>query len=129
EKGGAMVKRILLVIVLGSGLVFGQGFWAAISGVVRDTSGAVVPGVNITVKHVESGLTRTTVTNETGGYSVPALPVGPYELATDLAGFKPQLRRGINLAIGQEAVINLTLEVGGGTDQVTVTEEVPLVNP
>src|SRR5438309_1492293 len=52
EKGGAMVKRILLVIALGSGLVFGQGFSAAISGVVRDTSGAVVPGVNITVKHV-----------------------------------------------------------------------------
>ena len=123
-----MVKRILLVIALGSGLVFGQGFSAAISGVVRDTSGAVVPGVNITVKHVESGLTRTTITNETGGYNVPALPVGPYEVSTDLPGFKPQIRRGINLVIGQEAVVNLTLEVGGNADQVTVTEEAPLVN-
>jgi hypothetical protein len=123
-----MVKRILLVIALGSGLVFGQSFSAAISGVVRDTSGAVVPGVNITVKHIESGLTRTTVTNETGVYSVPALPVGPYEVSTDLPGFKSQIRRGINLAIGQEAVVNLTLEVGGNADQVTVTEEAPLVN-
>ncbi len=61
------ILLILLVIALGSGLVFGQGFSAAISGLVRDGSGAVVPGVNITVKHVESGLTRTTNTNETGG--------------------------------------------------------------
>src|SRR5438067_10197718 len=102
-----LVIAVVVMIAVTTGVVFGQGFSAAISGVVRDTSGAVVPGVNITVKHVESGLTRTTITNETGGYSVPALPVGPYEVTTDLPGFKSQIRRGINLAIGQEAVVNL----------------------
>ena len=119
---------IVMLIVLASGLVFGQGFSAAISGFVRDTTGAVVPGVTITVKHIESGLTRATVTGETGSYAIQLLPVGPYELATDLPGFKPQVRRGISLAVGQEAVVNLTLEVGGGAENVTVIEEAPLVN-
>jgi len=88
----------------------------------------VVPGVTITVKHIESGLTRAAVSGETGGYNIQLLPVGPYELATDLPGFKPQVRRGISLAVGQEAVVNLTLEVGGGAENVTVTEEAPLIN-
>jgi len=79
-----------MLIVLASGLVFGQGVSGAISGFVRDTTGAVVPGVTITVKHIESGLTRATVTGETGSYAIQLLPVGPYELATDLPGFKPQ---------------------------------------
>src|SRR5205823_2131665 len=77
---------------------------------------------------IESGLTRTAVTNEAGGYNVPALPVGPYEITSDLVGFKKEVRRGINLVVGQEAVVNMTLEVGGGADQVSVTEEAPLVN-
>src|SRR5215510_9244136 len=142
KKGGGMGYRmgrsvtrtatsligIVILITLASGYVFGQGFSASISGFVRDTTGAVVPGVTITVKHIESGLTRATVTGETGSYAIQLLPVGPYELATDLPGFKPQVRRGISLAVGQEAVVNLTLEVGGGAENVTVTEEAPLVN-
>src|SRR5262245_32750531 len=56
------------------------------------------------------------------------LPVGPYELSTDLPGFKQQVRRGISLVVGQQAVVDLTLEVGAAAEQVTVTEEVPLVN-
>ena len=119
---------ILVVIALASGPVFGQGFSAAISGVVHDTTGAVLPGVSITVKHSESALTRTTVSNETGSYTVPSLPVGPYEVTTDLPGFKQQVRSGITLVVGQQAVVNLTLEVGGISEKVEVTEEVPLVN-
>src|SRR5438876_1518722 len=115
-------------MVAAPGLVFGQGFSAAISGFVRDTTGAVIPGVTVTVKHIESGLTRTAVTSENGGYTIPLLPVGPYELTTDLPGFKQQVRRGINLVIGQEAIVNLTLEVGGAAEHVTVIEEAPLVN-
>src|SRR5206468_1023873 len=68
------------------------------------------------------------ITSENGGYSLPLLPVGPYELSANLPGFKPQVRRGINLSVGQDAVINLTLEVGGVAEKVTVTEEAPLVN-
>jgi Carboxypeptidase regulatory-like domain len=120
--------EIIGVIVLASSLVWGQGFSAAISGVVRDPTGAVLPGVSVTAKHIESGLTRTVNTNETGGYSMPSLPVGAYEVTAELMGFKQQVRRGINLAVTQEAVVNLTLDVGDLKEQVTVTEEVALVN-
>src|SRR6266446_3671814 len=123
-----LLRAGLVLIALSSGLMFAQGFSAAISGVVHDTTGAVVPGVSVIVKHVESGLMRTATTNETGGYSIQALPVGPYELTTDIPGFKQQVRRGINLVVGQEAVVNLTLEVGNVEQRVNVTAEAPLVN-
>jgi len=109
-------------------LVFAQTSTATILGVVKDTSGALVPGVSITVKHTESGLTRTVVSGERGGYNVPLLPVGAYEITTTMPGFKQAVRSGINLVVGQEAVVDLTLEVGAVGEQVTVTEEAPLVN-
>src|SRR5262249_5226259 len=87
-----------------------------------------VPGVSVTVKHIESALTRTAMTNENGNYAIQFLPVGPYEVTADRLGFKQQVRHGIHLVVGQEAVVNLTLEVGADAEPVTVTEEVPLVN-
>src|SRR5206468_5436361 len=99
-----------------------------ILGVVKDASGALIPGVSIAVKHTESGLTRTAISSERGAYSVPLLPVGAYEITTMMPGFKQVVRSGINLVVGQEAVVDLTLEVGAPVEQVTVTEEAPLVN-
>ena len=96
-------------IVLGSCLVFAQSFTATISGVVRDATGGVVPGVTVIAKHPESGLTRTVQTAENGGYRMPSLPVGPYEVTAEKLGFKQQVRRGINLVVAQEAVVDLTL--------------------
>src|SRR5205809_3575195 len=123
-----LATTVVLLLAFGTSLIFGQGGTATISGVVRDTSGALVPGVTITVKHVDSGLIRTVMTGETGNYSAPSLPVGPYEITTTMPGFKQAVRLGINLAVGQEAVIDLTLEVGAAAEQVTVSEEAPLVN-
>ena len=76
------------LIAFANCLVFAQGSTAAISGLVRDATGAVVPGATITAKHIESGLTRTAVSSENGGYNVQFLPVGAYELVTDMPGFK-----------------------------------------
>jgi len=119
---------ILGVIVLAGGLVFGQNFSAAISGFVRDTTGAVIPGTTVTAKHTETGLTRTVQSNEEGGYTMPSLPVGSYELTAEKPGFKGQVRQGITLAVAQEAVVNLTLDVGDLAEKITVTEDVQLVN-
>src|SRR6266581_8926673 len=119
---------IIGLIVLGSGLVFAQGSTATILGLVHDTSGALVPGVSINVKHIDTGLTRTALTSESGAYNVQFLPVGAYELTTTMPGFKQQVRQGINLVVGQQAVIDITLEVGGTAEQITVSEEAPLVN-
>src|SRR5437879_1301492 len=119
---------IIGFIVLGSGLVFAQGSTATIVGVVHDTSGALVPGGRINGKHVDTGHTRTALTSESGCYNVQFLAVGAYEITTTMLGFKQQVRQGINLVVGQQAVIDLTLEVGGAAELVTVTEEAPLVN-
>ncbi|HYR92010.1 MAG TPA: carboxypeptidase regulatory-like domain-containing protein [Terriglobia bacterium] len=124
----ALGAGLIVSIGLGNGPLFGQSFSAAISGIVHDTTGAVVPGVKITAKHTESGLTRTVNTNENGDYRMPSLPVGAYEVSAEILGFKQQVRRGINLSVAQEAVVNLTLEVGNIQDEVTVTGEAPLVN-
>src|SRR5213083_2784202 len=127
---GGFVTAIVVLIALPACLVFAQTSTATatILGVVKDTSGALVPGVSITVKHTETGQTRAAISSETGDYNVPLLPVGAYELTTARTGFKQDVRRGIDLIVGQQAVINLTLEVGAAGEQVTVTEEAPLVN-
>src|SRR5262245_30070165 len=123
-----LVTAIVVLIALGTGLSVAQTSTATILGSVKDASGALIPGVSITVKHTESGLTRTVVSSEQGGYDVRLLPVGAYEITTMMPGFKSDVRSGINLVVGQEAVVDLTLQVGAPAEQVTVSEEVPLVN-
>src|SRR5215467_2565091 len=127
---GRLAIAIVVLIALHTCLVFAQTSTATatILGVVKDTTGALVPGVSITIKHTETGLTRNAISSETGDYNVPLLPVGAYEITTAMPGFKQDVRRGIDLVVGQQAVINLTLEVGAAAEQVTVTEEAPLVN-
>src|SRR6267154_6685584 len=131
-KGAVMVRgkglAIVLLLVLGTCESFAQVSTARIVGTVRDATGALIPGVTINIKYLDTGNTRRTVTSETGNYTVPLLPVGPYEITTTMPGFKEAVRRGINLVVGQEAVIDLTLEVGANAEQVTVSEEAPLVN-
>src|SRR5213596_1004817 len=119
---------VVLIALATTSQSFGQTSTATILGVVKDASGALIPGVSISVKHTESGLTRTAISSERGGYSMPLLPVGAYEITTTMPGFKQAVRTGINLVVGQEAVVDLTLEVGAPAEQVTVTEEAPLVN-
>jgi hypothetical protein len=109
-------------------LGYGQNFSAAITGTVRDASGAVIPQATVSARHVETGQTRVTETGANGNYNLPALPVGPYELTVAKPGFRQLVRRGINLVVAQEAVINLMLEIGQVAQTVEVTGEAPLVN-
>src|SRR5260370_39750073 len=124
----AIVVGLVGLIALGNCPVRAQGFAAAITGTVKDRSGAAVPGATVTVKHLETGLTRAVEVDATGNYSIASLPVGEYELTAEKMGFQRELRRGINLVVAQEAVVNLTLQVGSIVQQVTVTEAAPLVN-
>src|SRR5712691_3120275 len=120
--------RLIALVALGNGLVFAQGSTATIIGTVKDVSGAVLPAASITVKQLETGLTRTIEADTSGNYSIPSLPVGPYEVTAEKMGFRREVRRGIDLGVAQEAVVNLSLQVGSLEQQVTVTEEAPLVN-
>ncbi|HEY7391671.1 MAG TPA: carboxypeptidase-like regulatory domain-containing protein, partial [Bryobacteraceae bacterium] len=101
---------------------------ASISGKVEDASGAAIGGVTVTVKNAETGSTRTATTDDQGEYRVPALPVGPQEVKAEKSGFRAAVRTGINLVVGQEAVVNLRLEVGEFAQEVTVAADAPLVN-
>jgi hypothetical protein len=101
---------------------------AAISGKVEDPSGAGASGVTITVKSLETGATRVVTTDEAGNFRALALPLGRQEVKAEKQGFKAQVRAGIDLVVGQQAVVNLRLEVGDFVQQVTVLEETPVVN-
>ena len=101
---------------------------ATISGRVQDASGATVPGVTVAVKSLETGAARVVTTDEGGNFKVLSLAVGEYEVKAEKTGFKAALRTGIHLVAGQEAVVNLRLEVGEVFQQVTVSGELPLVN-
>jgi hypothetical protein len=100
----------------------------SISGKVEDASGGAVSGVAVTVKSLETGATRTVMTDQDGNYRVLSLPLGPQEVRAEKQGFKEAVRQGVNLAVGQEAVVNLSLEVGELLQQVTVSEQAPVVN-
>src|SRR5690348_13624255 len=113
---------LFALIALASSSLLAQGFAGAITGTVKDSSGATVPGATVTAKHLETGLTRTVEVDATGNYRVAPLPVGEYEISAEQMGFQREVRRGINLVVGQEAVVNLTLQVGSVVQQVTVTE-------
>jgi len=101
---------------------------AAVSGRVEDASGAAVHGAVVSVKHLETGVIRAGTTDEAGNYAFSALAVGPLEVKAEKQGFKTAVRSGINLKVGQHALVNLRLEVGEFVQQVTVSEELPLVN-
>src|SRR2546428_10090319 len=77
---GRFITVIVAFVALGACLVLAQTSTGNILGTVRDTSGALVPGVSITIKHTESGLTRTVVSSENGGFNGPLLPVVGYEV-------------------------------------------------
>jgi hypothetical protein len=101
---------------------------AAIVGRVEDASGAGVGGATITVKSLEIGTTRATTTDDTGNFRILSLPLGPQEVKAEKKGFKAVVRTGINLAVGQEAVVNLRVEIGEFIQQIAISGDVPVVN-
>src|SRR5689334_24430990 len=117
------MKRIVCVAVLlgvlNYGVAWAQGT-AQISGTVRDQSGAVLPGVEVTATQTDTGITRNTVTNETGSYVLPNLVTGPYKLEASLPGFRTFAQTGIALQVNASPVINPVLEVGQVTEQIEV---------
>jgi hypothetical protein len=99
----------LLFSALCAQLAFGQVNTATISGTVHDSSGAVLPGASVTIVNQETGISRTVITNETGRYSAPALGLGNnYQVTAELPGFQSQVRTGIALTVGREAVVDFT---------------------
>src|SRR5205814_9796481 len=88
----ATAQLAVLLVVIGAAPLFAQST-AAIVGVVRD-SGGVLPGAMVTVRNVDTGLTRSVPTGGDGAFRFPALPAGPYEIRAELSGFRSAVRSG-----------------------------------
>ena len=117
----------LFVSILSCGSLWAQAT-AQISGAVQDQSGAVLPGVEITATQTATGVSRTTITNETGFYVLPNLPLGPYKLEASLPGFRAFVQTGIVLQVGSNPTINIALQVGQVSEQVEVQANASLVD-
>ena len=118
---------LALVGVMQVRSLLAQGTSASILGVVEDESQAVLPGVTLTATNLETNLTRTSITDDEGRYRLFQLPLGPYEVRVELEGFNTEVRGPINLTLGREAVLDVTLGVGGIQERVVVSGEAPLV--
>src|SRR5205823_3846673 len=116
----------LFICVLSCSSVWAQAT-AQISGTARDQSGAVLPGVEIHVTQTETGITRDTISNETGSYVLPNLPIGPYRLEASLPGFRTYAQTGIVLQVNSNPAINVILEVGQVAETVEVQANAALV--
>ena len=101
---------------------------AQLSGRVTDGSGAVLPGVTVTVTRTDTGLARTAVTDNSGTYVLPNLSLGPYRLEATLSGFRTYAQTGIVLQVGATPEINIAMDLGELAETVTVEAAAPLVD-
>src|SRR5579872_2568734 len=126
---------VKLTVILGLLLVFAaparisaQMVGATISGTVVDATGAVVPNVKIVIKNTSTGSVANAATNGVGVFNAPNLPPGTYEFTASATGFSSLVRDRVTLTVGQELVLNLTLQVGNTTQQIEVSTEAPTVD-
>ena len=116
-----------LIVLFASAAVWAQAT-AQLNGTVRDDSGAVLPGVTITVTQTNTQFMRTVVTESSGTYSVPNLPIGPYKLEASLQGFRTYAQTGIVLQVNANPTINVVLAVGNVAETISVEGAAPLVD-
>jgi hypothetical protein len=115
---------ILLLCVLPANA---QYTTASFGGTVMDSSGAVLPGAQVTVRNVDTGFTQTATTDSSGAFQFPPLPVGNYEMRVERAGFSTYVQTGITLTVAQAANQTVTMQVGQVSERVTVEADAELV--
>jgi hypothetical protein len=101
---------------------------ANLSGEIRDPSGASVATVVVTARGTDTNVTRSTVTNQSGVYTLVGLAPGRYQLTAEAPGFKREVRNDLTLQVAQDARIDITLQLGAVTDVVNVTEQAPVTD-
>ncbi len=125
-RGLAVLVLILLITLLA--LPASAQEAGTILGVVKDSSGGVVPNAKILITNVDTGVARNVTTGDDGAFRAPALRPGNYSVKVEAGGFQTQTTTGLVLAVAQELVTNITLQVGTAAQEVTVTGEAPVVN-
>ncbi|WP_321472690.1 TonB-dependent receptor [uncultured Paludibaculum sp.] len=123
-----IVRGALALAVLMGTLMMAQERFSTIRGVVKDASGAVIPGVSVTVVNSETGRPAAVETNETGVYIARSLEPGRYEIKFDKTGFARTELKDVVLALGRETTADAVLEIGATQQAVQVTEAAPLID-
>src|SRR5262245_43612883 len=100
---------------------------ASISGVIHDPTGAIIPGVTVTITNPETNFVRTALTNEAGVYNLPGLQPGRYNIKVELPGFRPITQNDVELQIQQSARLDFTLQVGDVSQTVEVSGTAALI--
>ncbi len=119
---------VAICALAGPAFAQSQAINGTIEGTVSDASGAVLPGVTVTVTNTDTGTQRVVVTNEAGLFRAPLLPLGRYTVVAELSGFSKFEQAGITLVAGQTVVLNVSLKVGGLTETVTVSADAAVVD-
>jgi hypothetical protein len=106
-----------------------QAVNGSVEGIVKDATGAVLPGATVTVTNLDTGTQRVMPTDSSGFYRAVLLPLGTYRVKVELPSFKGMERTGISLSAGQTAVVNFAMELGGVQEVVSVSGEAPVADP
>src|SRR5258705_116327 len=112
----ASVLAAVISLSFGATMIWAQAT-AQVNGSVKDQTGAVLPGVEVTATQTATGVKRGAVTDETGAYILQNLPIGPYTIEAALPGFKTYVQSGIVLQVGTNPIVNAVLEVGQVSEQ------------
>src|SRR5688572_476024 len=118
---------LVLVMLAGVGMAAQSGPTGLLNGRAVDQSQGAIPGVTVTATHIGTNESRTAVTNSEGVYHLPALTVGTYELTFQLDGFRAVRRTGVLVEAAVPRTIDVQLEVGGLTEEISVTVENPVL--
>ena len=120
-------RLLALCFVLLLALPAGAQTTGSLFGSVTDQTGAMVPGAKIQAVNPATGEVRTTESNQSGAYSLPALPVGLWNLRCEMGGFKSWVQEGIELTVNRNARADVRLEIGAIAQETVVVEDAPMV--
>jgi len=121
------VVRFIFMVLMTVVLALAQTDRGTITGTVTDPTGAVIPGVTLHARNVETGAEYDTVTTATGNYTIPSLLAGNYELTVTAAGFEKYIQRGIGVQVVQVLRVDIVMKVGSATESVTVNADAALL--
>jgi hypothetical protein len=114
-------------VLLAAAAAHAQQIDASLAGTITDPAGASLPGAAVSARNVNTNLVARALTGVDGGYVIPRLPTGTYVLSVEASGFKTYTRRGIVLSVGDQAQVDVAMQIGDSTQSVTVTEELGTV--
>jgi hypothetical protein len=113
----------LLLMLVMSPVGVAQTTTASVLGIVRDQTGAAVPGVEVTAQNAATSQSRRAISDDTGSYLIPNLPVGEYAVMAQKQGFTKFVQNGVTLVVNQNARVDIALSLGDASQSVTVTSE------